>query len=95
MHKGSLLGGTALRTFAAVGLVAGLSAPAYGQEVPAEEDPPVVLTSEPEIESGEDASTDSEAIVVTGSRTWNRQFPSRRSAERNSLRPAKRPLVTR
>ena len=67
MHKGSLLGGTALRTFAAVGLVAGLSAPAYAQEVPAEEDPTVVLTSEPEIESGEDADT-SDAIVVTGSR---------------------------
>ena len=69
MKKTMLLQATALRS-AALGVLAFASAiPAYAQETQAEEaqDPPETLTSEPETESGQDATT-SDAIVVTGSR---------------------------
>ena len=73
MTKNSLLGATALRTFAAFGLVA-FSSQAFAQDAPppadtvattAEGEP--VGPSEVEVQSGTNADTD-EAIVVTGSR---------------------------
>jgi outer membrane receptor protein involved in Fe transport len=76
MNKRTLLGSTALRSFAACGLALVAAAPAYAQDAPPAEqqadqqatpDEPATLTSEPEVESGENATTKQE-IVVTGSR---------------------------
>jgi outer membrane receptor protein involved in Fe transport len=80
MRKTSLLGATALRTFAAAGLAVSFTGTAYAQntQTPVEtptpdteqvagEDAPSTLQSEVEVQSGENANTDSE-IVVTGSR---------------------------
>jgi len=65
MRKFKLLGSTMLQSVAVTGAVA-IAQPALAQEVPAEQDDPATLTTEQEIESGEDDS--SETIVVTGSR---------------------------
>jgi outer membrane receptor protein involved in Fe transport len=83
MNKTSLLGATALRTFAAAGLAFAAASPAFAQDAQteptpptsgtttntttAETAPPEALQSEQEIESGTEANTTDE-IVVTGSR---------------------------
>ncbi|WP_332812075.1 TonB-dependent receptor domain-containing protein [Sphingomonas sp.] len=77
MKRYGLLGTSALRSAAALGIFA--TSPAFAQEVPAEVTPPQALQSEPEIESGTSAANtaqtgdtsataDEQAIVVTGSR---------------------------
>jgi outer membrane receptor protein involved in Fe transport len=74
MNKTSLLGATALRTFAAAGLVFGFASPAFAQETQEEEaqetPAPGQPTSEVEAESDTqaDATPDEGEIVVTGSR---------------------------
>nr|WP_294169365.1 TonB-dependent receptor [uncultured Sphingomonas sp.] len=74
MNKTSLLGATALRTFAAAGLVFAAASPAFAQETQEEEaqEAPVPgqPTSEVEAESDTqaDATPDDGEIVVTGSR---------------------------
>src|SRR5687767_7096887 len=71
MNKRTLLGATALRTFAACGLAFAIANPALAQEAPAEVEPApeAVPTSEVEAESGTTAQPqESDAIVVTGSR---------------------------
>ena len=84
MNKNSLLGATALRSAAAFGLALASIQPAFAQETQEEkqgENPPGTLTTEQEVESGQDADSnaqpgdtagpaaaDSEAIIVTGSR---------------------------
>jgi uncharacterized membrane protein YdfJ with MMPL/SSD domain len=84
MNKRSLLGTTAIRSFAAVTLA--FAAPVYAQETQADEqqNPPESLTSEQEAESGQNAQDttaeqgSSSEIVVTGSRirrTSNRRSP--------------------
>src|SRR4051812_42706778 len=82
MSKSRLLYGTALRSFTALSLIAGLSAPAFAQETQQDKakNPPESLKSEPEVESGQKATTTASggspvspntgqgAIFVTGSR---------------------------
>ena len=67
MTKFGLLGSSALRSIAFAGVALSISSPLLAQGVPADQDPPQTLQSEPEIESGE-AATGDESIVVTGSR---------------------------
>ena len=80
MTKKSLLEATALRSVA-IGLAFAFTTPALAQETQEEQaqNPPETLTTEQEIESGQDAATDQatapiqdaatdQAIVVTGSR---------------------------
>ena len=82
MTKSRLLYGTALRSFTAFSLVAGLATPAFAQETQQEKakNPPESLKSEPEKESGQKATTTAtgasltspvgsqQAITVTGTR---------------------------
>jgi outer membrane receptor protein involved in Fe transport len=72
-----LLGATTLRSFGAASLLLAAASPAFAQETEAGTDPVQTLTTEQEIESGENAQCDNdpttkagdcEAIVVTGSR---------------------------
>jgi outer membrane receptor protein involved in Fe transport len=68
MTKTNLLEATALRS-AAIGLAVAFSTPAFAQETQTEEaqNPPESLTTEQEVESGQNA-TQGEEVVVTGSR---------------------------
>src|SRR6185369_9254400 len=82
MTKSRLLYDTALRSFTAFSLVAGLATPAFAQETQQEKakNPPESLKSEPEKESGQKATTTAtgasltspvgsqQAITVTGTR---------------------------
>ena len=81
MNKPALLGGTALRSVAAFGLAFAFANPASAEDVaqtttaqaatpntpPAGTDEPATLTTEQEIQSGNDADTNNE-VIVTGSR---------------------------
>jgi outer membrane receptor protein involved in Fe transport len=74
MRKIGLLSSSAIGSAAFVGFSMALAAPAFAQTT-TEQDPPATLQSEPEIESGEDAtsgaqgeSAEGAAITVTGSR---------------------------
>jgi outer membrane receptor protein involved in Fe transport len=68
MTKKSLLEATALRSVA-IGLAVAFTTPAFAQETQTEEaqNPPETLTSEQEVESGQNATTGDE-VIVTGSR---------------------------
>ncbi|HEX8669186.1 MAG TPA: TonB-dependent receptor [Allosphingosinicella sp.] len=78
MKKFPLLGSSALRPAAVIGLSLALAAPAFAQEVADEADQPEQMQSEVELESGTDAQTgaqgepaaagEDQAITVTGSR---------------------------
>ncbi|PSJ43537.1 TonB-dependent receptor domain-containing protein [Allosphingosinicella deserti] len=71
MRKIGLLGTSAIRSVAFVGLVAASITPALAQDGAGNTDDPATLQSEQEIESGEDASAGAqgeETITVTGSR---------------------------
>jgi outer membrane receptor protein involved in Fe transport len=72
MRKFGLLGTSALRSAAVIGFMAAAIAPAHAQT---NDDPPETLQSEPEIESGVDATSgaqgeaaEGQTITVTGSR---------------------------
>ncbi|HEX8241474.1 MAG TPA: TonB-dependent receptor [Allosphingosinicella sp.] len=70
MRKFGLLGTSALGSFTFIGLALAMAAPAYAQDTDASDDP-AELTSEPEIESGQNAESGAageETITVTGSR---------------------------
>ncbi len=74
MNKFRLLGTTVLQSAAFTSALM-IAQPAMAQEVAADKDPAATLTSEQEVESGENAdctanpkATDCQAIVVTGSR---------------------------
>jgi outer membrane receptor protein involved in Fe transport len=71
MNRTGLLGSSALRSIAFLGLAIAGASPALAQETPAEEDAPETLQSEAEIESGTDATAEGDGtqnLVVTGSR---------------------------
>lgn len=71
MTRTGLLGSSALRSAAFLGIAIAGASPAYAQETAADQDPPATLQSEAEIESGTDATTEgdgSQTLVVTGSR---------------------------
>jgi outer membrane receptor protein involved in Fe transport len=71
MRKFGLLGTSALRSAAVLGLALTVVTPAYSQQTAEEQDATETLQSEAEIESGADASAEQEVgetLVVTGSR---------------------------
>jgi outer membrane receptor protein involved in Fe transport len=77
MRKFPLLGSSALRPVAVIGLSLALAAPAYAQDVADEQDSPEQMQSEAEIESGtnadtgaqgEAAATSDQGITITGTR---------------------------